>query len=74
MFIFYFFFAVFPSRFCAIQMEIGSTLMCLAENGLWQLQGGLSYRGGYGRSSKPSLYNAIVDAVSWAENTIASGV
>jgi hypothetical protein len=55
-------------------MEIGSTLMCLAENGLWQLQGVLSYRGGYGRSSKPSLYNAIVDAVPWAENTIASGV
>ncbi|KAE9545463.1 hypothetical protein AGLY_001006 [Aphis glycines] len=58
----------------ASNMEIGSPLMCLAENGLWQVQGMLSYRGGYGRSSKPSLYNAIVESVPWVENTIASGV
>ncbi|KAL4119616.1 hypothetical protein QTP88_012414 [Uroleucon formosanum] len=58
----------------ASNMEIGSPLMCLAENGLWQVQGMLSYRGGYGRSSKPSLYNAIVESVPWIENTIAFGV
>jgi hypothetical protein len=58
----------------ASNMEIGSPLMCLAENGLWQLQGMLSYRGGYGRSSKPSLYNAILESVPWVENTIAFGV
>lgn len=55
-------------------MEIGSPLMCLAENGLWEIQGMLSYRGGYGNSTKPSLYNAVINTVQWVENTITSGI
>ncbi|XP_050444508.1 uncharacterized protein LOC126848042 isoform X2 [Adelges cooleyi] len=54
-------------------MEIGSPLMCLAENGLWQLQGVLSYVGGHGRSSKPSVFNPIAESVQWIEYTTASG-
>ncbi|XP_050541586.1 uncharacterized protein LOC126905683 isoform X4 [Daktulosphaira vitifoliae] len=54
-------------------MEIGGPLMCLAENGLWQLQGTLSYNDNRGRLSKPLIYNTIFDSVQWIEYTIMSG-
>lgn len=60
--------------FLILQMEIGGPLMCLAENGLWQLQGIVSYndnRGG--QLSKPLIYNPIFDSVQWIEYTTMSG-
>nr|CAD7425849.1 unnamed protein product [Timema monikensis] len=50
----------------------GSPLMCISDNGMWELQGVLAHHSNCGRGYHPSIFSSVSAVRSWVETTIGS--
>ena len=59
-----------------VQTDLGSPLMCLTTEGVWQLQGILSTRGDCDKESpsggRPAVFTDIMEMREWIGNTIGN--